>query len=92
MMDGPCGGSSSEEETGDCELPPRTRDWLQAAQRGDQELLATMIAEAATSDSDGGVCTGVASLLSLSDGDGYTALHRAAYEGHTGAIRLLLVQ
>nr|XP_039251418.1 ankyrin repeat domain-containing protein 49-like [Styela clava] len=70
---------SSSEEEDDVEPNDIREKLLWAAEKGNLELLQDIILQEPT-------------VISHRDGDGYTALHRASYEGRTEVVKFLLKQ
>ena len=99
-IDSGSGSSSSDTETEAAMLsmPPLTRAWLAAAEAGDISALESMLDATATTTTPTTTSTTTPTttpsttshLVGLSDPDGYTALHRAAYEGHVATVQWLV--
>lgn len=71
------GSGSSEDGVGDDQTPAESRQVLQAAELGDTDLLKQLLRQRPD-------------LVNCRDMDEYTPLHRAAYNGHVSAVKLLL--
>ena len=69
--------SSGDDGVGDDDTPPECRAVLTAAENGDTEVLRELLRERPD-------------LVNCRDSDWYTPLHRASYNGHVPAVRLLL--
>lgn len=69
--------TSDDDGVGDSDTPPECIDVLQAAENGETDVLQELLCQRPD-------------LVNCRDSDCYTPLHRASYNGHVQAIRLLL--